>query len=69
MNKYGVRIYPLTGEVILVKQTIKKDNSPSYVVDAMADGNHREAHVNLKDDARIAEAVRTALRGQLKRSI
>ena len=69
MEKHGVRIYPLDKDVILVKQTVKKDNSPSYVVDVMADGNHREAHVNIKDDAQIADAVRTALAGHLKRSI
>ncbi len=66
MNKYGVRIYPLDSKVILIKQTVKKEGSPNYVVDTMDDGDHREAHVNIHDDGQIAEAIRTALRGRLK---
>lgn len=31
--KYGARIYPLDSEVILIKQTIKKPGSFSYVID------------------------------------
>ena len=68
MDKYGVRIYPLDSKVILIKQTVKKVGSPSYVVDTMADGDHREAHVDIDDDRQIAEAIRTALKGLLKRS-
>ena len=68
-NKYGVRIYPLDSKVILIKQTVKKEGEPTYVVDTMSDGNHREAHVNIDDDREIAEAVRAALKGNLKRSI
>ncbi len=67
-NKYGVRIYPLDNKIILIKQTVKKSDSPSYVVDTMANGDHREAHVDIDDDREIAEAVRTALNGNLKRS-
>lgn len=69
MNKYGVRIYPLDSKVILVKQTVKKEGSLTYIVDTMSDGEHREAHVGIDDDQEIAEAVRAALRGGLRRSI
>ena len=68
MEKYGVRIYPLDGKVILIKQTTKKESSGIYVVDTMPDGEHREAHVSLDDDKGIADAVRIALRGGLVRS-
>lgn len=68
MAKYGVRIYPLDTEVILIKQTIKKDGSPTYVVDTLPNGDHREAHVSINSDTEIADAIRTALRGSLKRS-
>ena len=65
MDKYGVRIYPLDEDVILIKQTIKKDGAPRYVVDVLPNGDHREAHVSIADDAKIADAIRTALRGGL----
>jgi len=38
MNKYGVRIYPLDSKVILVKQTVKRQGSPTYVVDTTSGG-------------------------------
>lgn len=66
MNKYGVRIYPLDDKVILVKQTVRKEGSPTYVVDTTSGGQHREAHIKIDDDQEIAEAVRAALRGRLK---
>ena len=69
MSKYGVRIYPLDSKVILVKQTVKRGGSPTYVVDTTPAGDHREAHVEIDDDREIAEAVRAALRGGLRRSI
>lgn len=68
MDKYGVRIYPLDSKIILIKQTVKKVGSPSYVVDTMPGGDHREAHVDINDDQQVAEAIRTALKGGLKRS-
>ena len=68
MPKYGVRIYPLDNQVILIKQTVKRDSSGVYVVDTMEDGEHREAHVPVDDDAAIASAVRDALHGLLLRS-
>jgi len=69
MNKYGVRIYPLDSKVILVKQTVKREGSPTYVVDTTSNGDHREAHVEIGDDREIAEVVRAALRGKLRRSV
>lgn len=65
MNKYGVRIYPLNPEVILIKQTVKRPGSPRYVVDTWQDGTHREAHISQDDSEGIADAVRSALRGKL----
>ena len=69
MNKYGVRIYPLDSKVILVKQTVKKEGALTYVIDTTSDGEHREAHVEIDNDQEIAEAVRAALSGGLRRSI
>ncbi len=69
MNKYGVRIYPLDSKVILVKQTVKRGGSLTYVIDTTSAGEHREAHVEIDNDQEIAEAVRAALSGGLKRSI
>jgi hypothetical protein len=69
MNKYGVRIYPLDSKVILVKQTVKKEGSPTYVVDTTSESEHREAHIKIDDNQEIAEAVRAALRGRLRRSV
>lgn len=69
MDKYGVRIYPLDSEVILVKQTVKRQGSPVYVVDTTPGGDHREAHVEITNDRDIAEAVRAALTGKLRRSV
>lgn len=68
MPKYGVRIYPLDDQVILIKQTVKRDGSGVYVVDTLEDGEHREAHVLIGDDAAIASSVRDALIGLLLRS-
>ena len=68
MDKYGVRIYPLDNEVILIKQTVRRAGSPTYVVDVLPDGDHREAHVSIANDAAIANAVRSALQGGLLHS-
>ena len=66
---YGVRIYKVDEDVILVKQTIKKPThnakSARYVVDMTSDGTHKEKHVDINDDRRIADAVRQALNGRL----
>ena len=69
MNKYGVRIYPLGKGRILVKQTVKRQGSQTYVVDTLPKGLHREAHVDITDGKGIAAAVQTALKGKLLRSI
>lgn len=63
--KFGVRIYPISAEVILVKQTVKKPGSGRYVVDTLPDGTHREAHIRFDDSKSIAGAVRAALTGTL----
>ncbi len=66
-NKYGVRIYDMPdSNVILIKQTVKRPESPRYVVGPLEDGTHREAHINVDDTAGIADAVRQALRGELR---
>lgn len=67
-KKYGVRIYPIPDtDRIRIKQTIYSPESQRYTVDTTENGEHREAHVNLDDTAGIADAVRRALRGRLKR--
>ena len=66
-NKYGVRIYDMPdSNVILIKQTVKRPESPRYVVDTLEDGTHREAYIMVDDTAGIADAVRRALRGELR---
>ncbi|MBA7632140.1 hypothetical protein ES703_39683 [subsurface metagenome] len=65
MNKYGVRIYLVDSEKILIKQTVKKPASPRYVVDTLQDGTHREAHIPWNETESIADAVRSALKGKL----
>jgi len=66
-NKYGVRIYALPdSDVILIKRTVERPESLRYVVDALEDGAHREAHINVDDTAGITDAVRQALRGELR---
>lgn len=67
-NKYGVRIYPIAdSDVVRIKQTVKKPESPRYVVDTLEEGAHREAHISVDDNAGIAHAVQRALRGELER--
>ena len=67
LNKYGVRIYPIAdSDVIRIKQTVKRPESPRYVVDTLEDGTHREKHISVDDLAGIADAVRRALRGELR---
>ena len=67
-NKYGVRIYPLpNSDVIIIKQTVKKLGSLRYVVDTLEDGEQREKHISIDNTAGVADAVRLALRGKLKR--
>ena len=61
---YGARVYKIDERTVLIKQTVKKgeeQNSP-YVID-----EHREAHVDIFDDTKIANAVRSALSGKLQK--
>ena len=60
--KFGARVYPLANGKALVKQTIKSgpNTNDDYVIDGQ-----KEAHVNLSDDAKVAEAIRKALAGHL----
>ena len=64
-NIYGVRIYPVSKDIILVKQTVKKPTSGRYVVDRLPDGTHRERHIEINDDKSIAGAIRQAINGSL----
>jgi hypothetical protein len=68
MVKYGARVYQLDYEKILIKQTIQKEILGEYVVDTIDEDQHRETHVPINDDKAIADAVRTALRGELLQS-
>ena len=68
-NKYGVRIYAMPdSDVILIKQTVRRPESPRYVIDTMLDGTHREKHISVDNTAGIADAVRRALKGELEES-
>ena len=69
VQRYGVRISPLSGEdIILVEQTSRlhpwTGNNP-YTIDHDEDGRIICRHVDLNDDYAIAEAVRSALLGSL----
>ncbi len=68
MVKYGARVYQLDYEEILIKQTIQKEILGEYVVDTMDEDQHRETQVPINNDKAIADAVRTALRGELLQS-
>ncbi|MFT3786728.1 MAG: hypothetical protein QM770_11270 [Tepidisphaeraceae bacterium] len=60
--RYGARVFPLIGGKALVKQTIKSGTAQNadYVID-----EQRERHVDLSDDAAVAQAIRDALAGNL----
>ena len=60
--RYGARVFPLAGNKALVKQTVKSGTAQNadYVID-----EHRERHVDLGDDAQVAQAIRDALAGAL----
>ena len=64
-TKYGARVSLLDDKTAIVKQTIKREGSAQndpYVID-----EHKEAMVSLDDDQAIADAVRGALAGTLKK--
>ncbi len=63
---YGVRIYPVNTEYILIKQTVKKTGSKTYVIDHKSDGTQKEKHIGINDDKSIADAIRHALTGNLR---
>lgn len=63
---FGVRIYKMNPDYILIKQTVKKTGSPRYIVDTLPDGTQREKHIDINDDKDIADAIRHALDGKLK---
>lgn len=61
-GKYGVRVFKISDETLLIKQTIKKgknQNDP-YVIDGQ-----KEKHVNIHDDSAIANAIRDGVFGKL----
>ena len=62
---YGVRIYPVNPEYLLIKQTVKKTGSKTYAIDHNSDGSQKEKHIAINDDISIANAVRHALTGKL----
>ena len=64
---FGARAYKMDSNIILIKQTVKKGigSSERYVVDTLADGTHREQHLDINDDNGIANAIRSALIGKL----
>lgn len=59
---YGARVYKIDEKTILIKQTVKKrrDQNSPYVID-----EQKETHVDITDDAAIANALRRAICGQL----
>jgi len=61
--KYGVRIFKISEDTLLIKQTIKRGNRPTdeYVIDGQ-----KERHVEIGDDSAIADAVRDGVTGRLK---
>jgi len=66
-NKYGVRIYPPfpATDTIVVLQTIKRPDSPRYVINVRDDGLN-ETILNINDGKGIAETVQRYLKGELK---
>ena len=62
---YGVRIYKMNPDQILIKQTVKKSGSPRYTIDTYSDSSQRQKHIDINDDKSIADAVRFSLEGKL----
>lgn len=65
-NKYGVRIYPVDSDQVLIRQTVKRPDSPRYVIDRREDGWYRQIHISVNDTASVIDAIRQALRGELQ---
>jgi hypothetical protein len=65
-NKYGVRIYPVPdSDQIIIRQTIRRPDSPRYVIDIREDGMYRQTFQSVNDTESVMDAVRQALRGEL----
>ena len=62
---HGARVYSFDDGVILVKQTLKRTGTSRYVIDTLADGTHRERHLDPGDDLALGAAVRLAVSGKL----
>lgn len=60
--KYGVRIFKISEDTLLIKQTIKRgnDQNDAYVIDGQ-----KEQHVNIHEDSKIVDAVRNGVAGKL----
>lgn len=65
-NKYGVRIYPVDSGQILIRQTVKRPDSARYVIDRREDSWYRQIHTNVNDTASVMDAIRQALKGELR---
>ena len=61
-GKYGVRVFKISDETLIIKQTIKKgeDQNAPYVIDGQ-----KERHVKINDDSGIADAIRDGVLGKL----
>lgn len=62
-GKYGVRVFKVSDDTLLIKQTIKKgsDQNAPYVIDGQ-----KERHVKINDDSGIADAIRDGVLGKLE---
>lgn len=68
VRKYGARVIDMGKGTIVIKQTVLKDKR--HILDtSLPDGKQREAFMDVNDDAKIAEAIRRALKGGLERSL
>jgi len=66
-NRYGVRIYPVPdSDQIMIRQTVKRPDSPCYVIDTREDGRYRQTFRNVNDTASVIDAIRQALKGKLR---
>lgn len=64
-EKFGARVYPLGKKRLVIKQTVKSGTGYTDRYKA-TDPYHHERHVNVNDDAAIAQAIREALTGTLR---
>ena len=61
-GKFGVRVFKISDDTLLIKQTIKKgeDQNAPYVIDGQ-----KERYVKINDDFGIADAIRDGVFGKL----